>query len=127
MHMHMVHVIKRMPDDHPTVSSILTGLWGQVGIIVGIVIATANYGQSAASGIFLILIGVTLTSFAGYTGYVTERFTNWHYTRKGTNYVVSGHSFTRWAEPVILFLAFLELLLMLWLLILINEIFASRR
>ncbi len=125
--MHVMQAIRRMPDDHPAVSSVLTGIWGLIGMIAGILAATANYGQSAAGGIFLSLIGITLIGFACYTGYATDRFRVWHYTRKGTRSVVSGHGFTRWAGPIILVLAFLELLFMLWLFMLINEIFAQHR
>lgn len=125
--MYVMQVIRRMPDDHPAVSSVLTGIWGLIGMIAGIITATANSGQSVAGGIFLSLIGIILISFACYTGYATDRFRVWHYTRKGTRSVVSGHGFTRWAGPIILVLAFLELLFMLWLFMLLNEVFESRR
>src|SRR5712691_10085202 len=125
--MHVMQMIRRMPDDHPAVSSVLTGIWGLIGMRAGIMTATANHGQLAADGIFLSLIGSTLIGFACYTGYATDCFRVWHYTRKGTRSVISGHGFTRRSGPIILVLAFLELLFMLWLLMLINEIFVSRR
>src|SRR5438270_8329046 len=119
--MYAMQGIRRMPDDHPAVSSVLTATWGLIGTIAGIIMATTNYGQSTAGGIFLSLIGITLIGFACYTGYATNGFRVWNYSRKGMRSVVSGHSFTRWAGPIILFLAFLELLLILWLLLLIND------
>lgn len=125
--MYTMLAIWRMPDEHPAVSSVLTGIWGLIGMIVGIVIATSSQGQSGAGGILLSLVGITLLGFAGYTGYVTDRFQIWHYSRKGTRSVISGHGFARWAGPIILILAFLELLLALWFLMLINEVVGSRR
>lgn len=116
-----------MPDEHPAVSSVLTGIWGLVGTIVGIVIATSNYGPSVTGGIFLSLIGITLLGFACYTGYATDHFQVWKYSLRGHRSIVIGHGFTRWAGPIILVLAFLELLLAFWFLKLINEVLASRR
>ena len=40
--------------------------------------------------------------------------------------MVTGHAFVRWAGPIILVLAFLELLLFLWLLMLTSEVLKQR-
>ncbi len=125
--MYIMRVITSMPNNHPTVSSVLTGLWGALGVVVGIVLAVApGNGQSVAPGLLLSFIGAVLVVLVMYAGYSTDRFRVWTRSTRGTRYMVTGHAFVRWAGPIILVLAFLELLLFLWLLMLTSEVLKQR-
>jgi hypothetical protein len=122
MFVHWMDVAWDWRNTKPTVSCMVTGLWGVVGLLAGIVSLTSN---SVGSGVFFSLIGVGLLGLVIYAGYNTHRFQEWKHTVKGTEYVVEGHSLARSIGPLTLWVAILASIAFLGLFVLTTTILSS--
>jgi hypothetical protein len=104
----------RMPKLHPTASTIITGIVGIAIIIQGIALAaTVSYtGQSnVAGGIVVCLLGLAAVGLAAYAMIDTQRFQIW--MRPDGSY---GHALVRYAGPILLIVALIEVIVVLWIL-----------
>lgn len=103
----------RMPKAHPTASTVITGLCGIALFIQGIAVAatpTSTGGSSVAGGILICILGLVATGLAAYAAFQTQYFQSW--TRPDGTY---GHKLVRWAGPVFLIVALIELIVVLWI------------
>lgn len=119
MFMHWMDVAWSWRNTRPTASCVVTGLWGLVGLLAGIVSLTSN---SIASGVFLSLIGAGLLGLVIYAGYDTHGFQEWKHTVKGTKYVVEGHSLARSIGPLTLSTVVLASIVFLGIFVLMTTI-----
>lgn len=109
----------RMPKAHPTASTVITGILGVVMFIEGIVLAstTTSTGQSnVAGGIIVCVLGLVALGLAAYATYDTQYFKGW--TRLDGSY---GHAIVRWAGPVLLIVALIEIIVVLWIMSFVLE------
>jgi tetratricopeptide (TPR) repeat protein len=122
----------RMPDDRPTLSSVVTLALGALVALVALI----GLAGAAASGtpdpvfgfLVLLLLGAGSVALAIRTGKDTNWFRDWKRSLKrtmggGERYVVEGHGLARWVGPIglvgvfVTFLWWLVLtLVLLWLL-----------
>lgn len=88
--MHWMDVAWSWRITQPTASCVVTGLWGVVGLLAGIVVAISN---SIGAGILLILIGAVLLGLVIYAGYDTDWF-------QDKEKLVKGHRLARGIGPL---------------------------
>lgn len=103
----------RMPKAHPTAATVTSGILGAVLFIEGIVLSstTTSTGQTnVAAGILVCIFGLLTMGLAAYAAYDTQYFKSW--TRPDGSY---RHALVRWAGPLFLIVALVELILVFWI------------
>ncbi len=88
----MIQTIMALPQEHPTSSSVITGIFGIILIIGGFYMKTQPPEYNIYS-IPLILVGLVLLIFVVYAAVETKGFTIWGES-------APGHPVARWAGPI---------------------------